>query len=111
MFCLEKAEKDHCLFKHQPLFKDPLQVTTDWANVKQWKPSKKGLPILCSAAVLEKRIVHTSAQSKAEMQKAELTGILLKACLDDSKGLVKSLAFVQNPHGLYTTCNAAIFLW
>lgn len=104
LFRLEKAEKDHCLFKHQPLFKEPLEVTTDWANVKQWKPSKKALPTLCPAAILEAKIVHASAQFKAEMQKAELTSILLKACLDNSKGLVKSLAFVQNPQGLYTTC-------
>lgn len=104
LFRLEKAEKDHCLFNRQPLFKDPLEVTTDWANVKQWKPSKKGLPTLCPAAILEAKIVHASAQFKAEMQKAELSSILLKACLDNSKGLVKSLAFVQNPQGLYTTC-------
>ncbi len=104
VFQFEKAEKDHCVFTHKPLFTESVEVKSDWANLKHWKPSKKGLPTLCPTAVLEKRIITISEPFNSEMKKAELTSILLKAFADNSKGLVKSLAFAHNPFGLYTTC-------
>ena len=69
----------------------------DFSKLAAWKLTKRGMPQRCSQDMAVLKAVHTSDTFMADLKKAEVQSLLLKAYKDHLETVHKSLIFAHLP--------------
>eukprot|EP00435_Cladocopium_sp_Y103_P025348 s2703_g6.t1 len=84
-------------FVHTPLFGAEETELCDFTNLNAWKLTKRGMPKRCTQDMALLKAVHTSETFKADLKKAEVQSLLLKAYKNHLETVNKSLIFAHLP--------------
>eukprot|EP00435_Cladocopium_sp_Y103_P075871 s2_g67.t1 len=84
-------------FVHTPLFGAEETEMCDFTKLNAWKLTKRGMPKKCTQDMALLKAVHTSETFKADLKKAEVQSLLLKAYKDHLDTVHKSLIFAHVP--------------
>ena len=84
-------------FVHTPLFGAEETEVCDFSKLAAWKLTKRGMPQRCSQDMAVLKAVHTSDTFMADLKKAEVQSLLLKAYKDHLETVHKSLIFAHLP--------------
>ena len=84
-------------FVHKPLFGVEETEVCDFSKLNAWKLTKRPMPKRCSPDLALLKTVHSSDTFKADLRKAEVQSLLLKAYKENMDTVHKSLIFAHLP--------------
>ena len=84
-------------FIHTPIFGPEETELCEFSSLNAWKSTKKAMPKRCTQDMALLKAVHTSDSFKADLKKAEVQSLLLKAYKDHVQAVQNSLVFAQMP--------------
>ena len=97
VFKLKRWTESAVEFIHTPIFGPEESELCEFSKLNSWKPTKKGMPQRCTQEMALLKAVHTSDGFRADLKKAEVQSLLLKAYKDHVGTVHNSLVFAHLP--------------
>ena len=97
VFKLKSWTESAVEFTHTPIFGPEESELCEFSKLNSWKATKKGMPQRCTQEMALLKAVHTSDGFRADLKKAEVQSLLLKAYKDHVGTVHNSLVFAHLP--------------
>ena len=101
VFVFHQLSKVNAVLVHKPLFAAPEEIPAQFQDLKQWKPHKGKVPVLCPVELAKTRMLHAEhALEQEEISRAKVQQVLLEKCAEHQLSAT-DVAFSLHPSLVY----------